>query len=143
LITYFVSQTREIGNVQTNGRFLNPIQQRYLAKLLKTFPPELNTVYLVNSGSEANDLALRIARSHNTAKNKDDVIVLDSAYHGHTAALIGISPYKWYILDLIYILRLMLQVSNKGIKLSMARIIKHQPLTLSHVLIVFVENIVA
>jgi len=87
---------KELGNVQTNARFLNPVQQRYLEKLLATFPPELNTVYLVNSGSEANDLALRIARAHTTAKNAKDVIVLDSAYHGHTQSLVDISPYKWY-----------------------------------------------
>jgi 4-aminobutyrate aminotransferase-like enzyme len=87
---------RELGNIQTNARFLNPVQQRYLAKLLATFPPELNRVYLVNSGSEANDLALRIARQHTKAKNKNDVIVLDSAYHGHTQSLVDISPYKWY-----------------------------------------------
>lgn len=86
----------ELANIQTNGRFLNPVQQRYLAKLLKTFPSELNTVYLVNSGSEANDLALRIARAHNKAKRNWDVIVLDSAYHGHTQGTVDISPYKWY-----------------------------------------------
>jgi len=85
----------ELKNIQTNGRFLHPTQQRYLAKLLATFPPELNTVYMVNSGSEANDLALRIARSHTKAKNPKDVIVLDSAYHGHTQAIFEISPYKW------------------------------------------------
>ena len=86
----------ELGRIQTNGRFLHPTQQRYLTKLLATFPSELNTVYLVNSGSEANDLALRIAQQHTTAAKKNDVIVLDHAYHGHTASLIGISPYKWY-----------------------------------------------
>ena len=85
----------ELKNIQTNGRFLNPVQQRYLTKLLSTFPPELNTVYLVNSGSEANDLAIRIAREHATAKHAKDVIVLDSAYHGHTQSLIENSPYKW------------------------------------------------
>lgn len=87
---------KELAAVQTNGRFLNPVQQRYLNKLLATFPPELNTVYLVNSGSEANDLALRIARAHTTAKCPQDVVILDSAYHGHTQSLVDISPYKWY-----------------------------------------------
>lgn len=86
----------ELGRIQTNGRFLHPTQQRYLTKLLATFPSELDTVFLVNSGSEANDLALRIAQEHNTATKKNDVIVLDHAYHGHTGSLIGISPYKWY-----------------------------------------------
>ena len=91
---------KELQNIQTNGRFLHPAQQRYIKKLLATFPTELNTIYLVNSGSEANDLALRIAKAHaekkGVASRPDDVICLDSAYHGHTEALIGISPYKWY-----------------------------------------------
>jgi ethanolamine-phosphate phospho-lyase len=87
---------RELGNIMTNGRFLNPIQQRYVSKLLSTMPPELNTVYFVNSGSEANDLALRIARAHTKAARPNDVAILDSAYHGHTQALVDISPYKWY-----------------------------------------------
>lgn len=86
----------ELGRIQTNGRFLNPVQQRYIDKLLKTFPPELNTVYLVNSGTEANDLALRIAREHTKAERPKDVIVLDSAYHGHSQSIVDISPYKWY-----------------------------------------------
>ena len=86
----------ELSRIQTNGRFLHPTQQRYLTKLLATFPAELNTVFLVNSGSEANDLALRIAQQSSTAPSNHDVIVLDHAYHGHTGSLIGISPYKWY-----------------------------------------------
>ena len=86
----------ELARIQTNSRFLHPVQQRYISKLLATFPPELNTIYLVNSGSEANDLAIRIAFQANKATNKSDIICIDHAYHGHTAALIGISPYKWY-----------------------------------------------
>jgi 4-aminobutyrate aminotransferase-like enzyme len=85
-----------LAQIQTNGRFLNEVQQRYLAKLLKMFPAELNTVYLVNSGSEANDLALSIARAHSKARRPDDVMILDVAYHGHTSCLMDISPYKWY-----------------------------------------------
>jgi 4-aminobutyrate aminotransferase-like enzyme len=86
---------KELGKIQTNTRFLNPIQQRYVKKLLATFPPELNTIYFVNSGSEANELALRLARSHSKATRPDHVICIDSAYHGNTQSLIGISPYKW------------------------------------------------
>jgi len=46
----------------------------------------------VNSGSEANELALRLARAHT---GREDVIVLEHAYHGHTNTLIDISPYKF------------------------------------------------
>ena len=46
----------------------------------------------MNSGSEANDLALRLARAYT---NQFDVAVLDHAYHGHTHSLIELSPYKF------------------------------------------------
>jgi len=46
----------------------------------------------VNSGSEANELALRLARAHT---GREDIIVLEHAYHGHTNTLIDISPYKF------------------------------------------------
>jgi 4-aminobutyrate aminotransferase-like enzyme len=85
----------ELARIQTNGRFLHPVQQRYLRKLLATLPAALDTVYLVNSGSEANELALRLARSHSKATRATHVICLESGYHGNTAALIGVSPYKW------------------------------------------------
>ena len=49
-------------------------------------------VFFVNSGSEANDLALRLARAHTKRK---DAIVVSHAYHGHTCDVIGISPYKY------------------------------------------------
>ena len=44
------------------------------SRLLKTFPEELTRVYFVNSGSEANDLALRMARAHT---GNEDIITLD------------------------------------------------------------------
>ena len=55
-------------------------------------PGNLNTCFFTNSGSESNDLALRIARSQS---NGDHIIVLDGAYHGHLSSLIEISPYKF------------------------------------------------
>src|SRR4029077_797504 len=48
-------------------------------------------VYLVSSASEANELALRLARAHT---GRRDMIVLEAAYHGNTTSLIDISPYK-------------------------------------------------
>jgi len=49
--------------------------------------------YFVNSGSEANDLALRIA--HCAAPGADHVAIMAGAYHGHTKAIIDLSPYKY------------------------------------------------
>jgi ethanolamine-phosphate phospho-lyase len=89
---------RELSNVQTNGRFLHPGRERYVSKLLATLPDEIDTLYLVNSGSEANDLALRMAKLYAQIKgcqNPEDVICIDAAYHGHVQSIVDISPYKW------------------------------------------------
>src|SRR5437016_10658767 len=59
---------------------------------MATLPEPLSVVYLVNSGSEANELALRMARAHTSG---NAVIVIDSAYHGNTSAMIDLSPYKF------------------------------------------------
>ena len=53
---------------------------------------ELKVVFFVNSGSEANDLALRLATA---CTGSEEVITLDHAYHGHVISLMGISPYKF------------------------------------------------
>ena len=65
---------------------------RYAERLPATLPEPLRVCYFVNSGSEANELALRLARAHTRRR---DVIVLDAAYHGNTTTLIDISPYKF------------------------------------------------
>ena len=55
-------------------------------------PSELNVCYFVNSGSEANELALRLAR---TATNGTDIITPDHGYHGNTNAAVEVSAYKF------------------------------------------------
>jgi ethanolamine-phosphate phospho-lyase len=87
----------EMHNIMTNGRFLHPIRDRYVKRLLATLPPEIDTLYLVNSGSEANDLALRMAKlySSKSSANPEHVICIDAAYHGHVQSCVDISPYKW------------------------------------------------
>ena len=63
----------------------------YVEALLATFPAPLSVCYLTASGSEATELALRLARARTGAT---DLLVLDGAYHGHTTTAIDISPYK-------------------------------------------------
>jgi 4-aminobutyrate aminotransferase-like enzyme len=65
---------------------------RYAERLTRLLPEPLRVCYFVNSGSEANELALRLARAHT---GREDIIVLEHAYHGHTTTLIDISPYKF------------------------------------------------
>jgi len=51
-------------------------------------------VFFVNSGSEANDLALRLARAANR-RGSERCLVVEHAYHGHTVSVLGLSPYKY------------------------------------------------
>ena len=78
--------------INTNTRYLHPNLVRLAAELLKRCPSPLERVFFVNSGSEANDLALRLARNYT---RKQDIIVVEDAYHGHTGDVIDISPYKF------------------------------------------------
>jgi len=78
--------------LNTNTRYLHDTILRYAERLTALLPDPLQVCYFVNSGSEANELALRLARTHT---QREDVIVLEHAYHGHTSTLIDISPYKF------------------------------------------------
>ena len=80
--------------LRPHSRYLHEGMIDYCARLASLFPPELCVVYMVTSGSEANDLALRMARAATHGGEGTDVIVLSGAYHGHTQDLIEISPYK-------------------------------------------------
>jgi 4-aminobutyrate aminotransferase-like enzyme len=83
---------RQMRALNTNTRYLHESLGQYAARLTATLPEPLRVCYLVNSGSEANELALRLARAHTRRR---DLIVLDAAYHGNTTTLIDISPYKF------------------------------------------------
>jgi 4-aminobutyrate aminotransferase-like enzyme/Ser/Thr protein kinase RdoA (MazF antagonist) len=77
--------------LNTNTRYLHDHLADYTERLAALFPDPLSVVFLVCSGSEANDLALRMARAHT---GRHGVVVVDGAYHGHTGCLIDLSPYK-------------------------------------------------
>lgn len=81
----------QMAVLNTNTRYLHDLINQYAERLTATLPPALSVCFFVNSGSEANELALRLARAHTGAR---DLIVLDHAYHGNTTTLIDISPYK-------------------------------------------------
>src|SRR5205807_1178581 len=83
---------RQIALLNTNTRYLHDNIVRYAERLVRHLPEPLSVCYFVNSGSEANELALRMARARTWSK---DVIVLEHAYHGNTSTLIDISPYKF------------------------------------------------
>ncbi len=83
---------RQMAILNTNTRYVYDGLTEYLGRLSDTLPPSLEVGFLVNSGSEANELAVRIARAHTGAH---DMVVVEGAYHGHTGMLIDLSPYKF------------------------------------------------
>lgn len=88
-----VAAAREqIALLNTNTRYLHPLLAEYVQALTDRFPDPLGVCYLVCTGSEAVDLALRLAR---TSTGADDVIAVASAYHGNTGAAIDVSSYKF------------------------------------------------
>src|SRR5262249_9815719 len=82
---------RQMSTLNTNTRYLYDLINQYAARLCATLPEPLSVCFFVNSGSEANELALRLARART---GRRDMIALEAAYHGHTNAMIDISPYK-------------------------------------------------
>lgn len=82
----------QVALLNTNTRYLHDNVVRYARRLTERMPAPLRVCYFVNSGSEANELAIRLARTHT---RREDIIVLEHAYHGHTSTLIDVSPYKF------------------------------------------------
>jgi 4-aminobutyrate aminotransferase-like enzyme len=83
---------RQLATLNTNTRYLSDLIIQYADRIIRTLPDRLQVCYFVNSGSEANDLAIRMSRCYT---GQEDVIVLDHAYHGNSTLAIDISPYKF------------------------------------------------
>ena len=81
----------QAAQLNTNTRYLHSLIIEYATRLAATMPDPLSVCFFVNSGSEANELAVRIAR---TVTGRRDAIVFDHAYHGNTQTLVDLSPYK-------------------------------------------------
>jgi len=82
---------QQYEKLNTNTRYLDETIVNYAKALTEKLPDKMDVCFFTNSGSEANDLALRIAQTLTQAK---ETIVIDAAYHGHLSSLIEISPYK-------------------------------------------------
>lgn len=83
---------RQIAVLNTNTRYLHENIVLFAEELLATFPPELSVVHFVNSGSEANELALRMVK---TCTERQDILAIEVGYHGNTSGCIDISSYKF------------------------------------------------
>ncbi|MCY0388019.1 aminotransferase class III-fold pyridoxal phosphate-dependent enzyme [Robbsia sp. Bb-Pol-6] len=80
---------RQATALNTHTRYLHESVVEYAERLVARFPAALDTVMFTCSGSEANDLALRIVHE---ATGRRGLIVTENAYHGVTAALADLSP---------------------------------------------------
>ena len=84
--------SRQFAELNINSRYLSEATESYVERLRATFPAPLAHAVLTCSGSEANDLALRMAAK---ATGNRGFIVTEAAYHGNTAAVADISPSSW------------------------------------------------
>ena len=84
---------KQMATLNTNTRYLHQSIIEYARSLISTLPDPLSVVYFVNSGSEANDLAIRLAKAHT---KRSGFLSLNHAYHGHTDSVVDISPYKFF-----------------------------------------------
>ncbi len=86
------SGQRQMAVLNTNTRYLHAHIVRFAEAILETLPSPLEVVYLVNSGSEANELAMRMAR---TCTGSRGILAVEAGYHGNTQACIEVSSYKF------------------------------------------------
>lgn len=82
----------QLKRINSNTRYLHPAQTAFAEKILSKLPDPLSVCFFVNSGTEANELALRMARAHTGAKG---MVTPDHGYHGNTTGAIDISAYKF------------------------------------------------
>jgi 4-aminobutyrate aminotransferase-like enzyme len=83
------AMAEQASRISANTRYLEPRLVDYAERLVATFPDELDRVVFTCTGSESNDLALRIARF---ASGNEGVIVSSYAYHGTSEAVAAVSP---------------------------------------------------
>ncbi|MFT6808766.1 MAG: 4-aminobutyrate aminotransferase-like enzyme/Ser/Thr protein kinase RdoA (MazF antagonist) [Saprospiraceae bacterium] len=83
---------QQMALLNTNTRYLHQNIVRFAEALLETLPAELSVVHFVNSGSEANELALRMAK---TCSRQRDMLAIEIGYHGNTGGCIDVSSYKF------------------------------------------------
>jgi 4-aminobutyrate aminotransferase-like enzyme len=81
---------RQAAALNTNTRYLYRNVVDYAERLVATMPEGLDTCLFVNSGSEANDAAFRMAK---LVTGHEGALVMENAYHGITDAMDGLTPY--------------------------------------------------
>lgn len=83
---------QQMSLINTNSRYLHENINELAKELIETLPPELNVLHFVNSGSEANELAIRMVKANTSSK---EIIASEVGYHGNANTCIDISSYKF------------------------------------------------
>jgi len=83
---------RQLATFNSHSRYLHPEAVRLAERLLASAPPGLDTCLFTTSGSEANELAWRLAVA---VTGGDAAIVVENAYHGVTSRLTDLTPNEW------------------------------------------------
>lgn len=83
---------KQMALINTNSRYLHENINELAKELLETLPQELSVLHFVNSGSEANELAIRMVKA---ATGERDIIASEVGYHGNSNMCIDISSYKF------------------------------------------------
>ncbi|MEM9820090.1 MAG: aminotransferase class III-fold pyridoxal phosphate-dependent enzyme [Bacteroidota bacterium] len=83
---------QQMALLNTNTRYLHENIIAFAEELSATFPDPLKVCFFVNSGSEANELALRMARTYS---GQNDMLAVEVGYHGNTGAVVDVSSYKF------------------------------------------------
>ncbi len=82
----------QMALINTNSRYLHENINALAQELIATLPPELNVLHFVNSGSEANELAIRMVKANTDER---DIIASEMGYHGNANMCVDISSYKF------------------------------------------------
>ena len=82
----------QMALINTNSRYLHENINDLANELIETLPPKLNVLHFVNSGSEANELAIRMIKACTGSR---DIIASEAGYHGNSNMCIDISSYKF------------------------------------------------
>jgi 4-aminobutyrate aminotransferase-like enzyme/Ser/Thr protein kinase RdoA (MazF antagonist) len=83
---------RQMAVLNTNTRYLHEAVLEYAESLQALFPEPLSVCFFTNSGSEANELALRMARAHTGGRG---IVAVEGGYHGNTQGTVDVSHYKF------------------------------------------------
>lgn len=85
---------QQLKTLNTHTRYLHETMHLYAEKLLSTMPVSVNRLVMTCTGTESNDLAMRLAKAHT---NKTGFIVTETAYHGNSTAVTEVSPAAYKV----------------------------------------------